>query len=1132
MSSALATDIGLPEDVQNWRRQISLKVSPHWVYTKPIQKSQQDDREYRLIRLDNGLQAMLVHDAKADKAAASLDVAVGHLHDPDDMPGLAHFCEHLLFMGTEQFPKENEYSEFLSRNNGSSNAFTASTNTNYYFNVATSALAGALERFSCFFHSPLFAPSGTVRELNAVDSEHKKNHQNDIWRIYQLNKHLTKPGHVWSKFGSGNKVSLTSAARKLKEDSIGKRGANINASLQDIRQKNSVVSSPLPSPSSSISSSTSLESSDDGGPIGRETRRRLVEWWSREYCAGRMRLCVIGKDPLDRLSDLAANLFSRIPNRGQVPLPFIPDHPFGPDEKGTLVSVQTIMNFHALEISFPIDEQISHWRFKPGGYLANIIGHEGAGSLHSYLKERGWVTTLSTGVQDLGRGFATFKITLYLSENGFQNHREVGMAAFKYISMLRSTDLSPLHQAEVSSLSDIRFRFSEKRRPDDYAVWVADKLAWPVPRELVIKAPLVVSEWDTNGTAQAIAFRTLEGLSVKNGRMVLMARKEEFQKLLSTQQWQTEPWYGTQYRVERLDETFIREAEDPNTINAFHLPRRNEFIPKRLDVDKREVVQPQPRPHLIYQNSRTTLWHKKDDQFWVPKARVIIELRTPVANESPKASVLTKLYAVLVTDALNEYSYDADLAGLTYSFEASSLGFYVSVSGYNDKLHVLLRDVLEKAKNIEVRADRLQVMIEKIKRDWENFFLRQSYQLSDYYGRYLMDEKQWTIVEKLQVLGSVTPAQVQQHAEALLSEVETKMLVVGNIYKDEAITLAKTIEEIIPASPLSGIGPVDLSLELPEGTNHVWSSLVPNPNEPNSALTYYVHYGSKVDRRLRVTAALLTQILSEPAFDILRTKEQLGYVVGASMWTTPGDNMVGLRIVVQSERGPVYLEGRVEAFLDHMKGVLEFMTDEQFAEQKNGLERKWREVPKNLNEEVSGFWAQIDSSYLDFLRRTEDADFLESVSKHDVQSLFLTRVHPSSKTRSKLSIHAQSQKPWPKYVSRVAADAFAQVVQENGLQVEEAEWSASLFADGEPTEAQFLAFWKNACVEAPAETSDRLFAALPHLMEHFPAQKDAQGSLTENVIHIQDILAFRKSLKVSERPKPLVAWNDIPASRF
>ena len=40
------------------------------------------------------------------------------------------------------------------------------------------------------------------------------------------------------------------------------------------------------------------------------------------------------EDPLDYLSDLTANLFSPIPNHGQNPLPSIPDHPFGPDEKG------------------------------------------------------------------------------------------------------------------------------------------------------------------------------------------------------------------------------------------------------------------------------------------------------------------------------------------------------------------------------------------------------------------------------------------------------------------------------------------------------------------------------------------------------------------------------------------------------------------------------------------------------------------------------------------------------------------------------------------------------------------------------------------------------------------------------
>lgn len=57
-------------------------IPPYAAFIKPIQKSPQDDRDYRIIRLENGLSATIVHDPTADKAAASLDVAVGHLYDP------------------------------------------------------------------------------------------------------------------------------------------------------------------------------------------------------------------------------------------------------------------------------------------------------------------------------------------------------------------------------------------------------------------------------------------------------------------------------------------------------------------------------------------------------------------------------------------------------------------------------------------------------------------------------------------------------------------------------------------------------------------------------------------------------------------------------------------------------------------------------------------------------------------------------------------------------------------------------------------------------------------------------------------------------------------------------------------
>src|SRR5690606_34222343 len=86
--------------------------------------SELDDRAYRRIVLDNGLAAMLVPDPDTDRAAASLDVAVGHGSDPEDRAGLAHFLEHMLFLGTEKYPEPGEYQEFIKSHGGSHNAYT------------------------------------------------------------------------------------------------------------------------------------------------------------------------------------------------------------------------------------------------------------------------------------------------------------------------------------------------------------------------------------------------------------------------------------------------------------------------------------------------------------------------------------------------------------------------------------------------------------------------------------------------------------------------------------------------------------------------------------------------------------------------------------------------------------------------------------------------------------------------------------------------------------------------------------------------------------------------------------------------------------------------------------------------
>lgn len=118
-----------------------------------------------------------------------------------------------------------------------------------------------------------------------------------MWRIYQVNKHLSKPGHVWRKFGSGHRESLSQAARDLKAK--GKLAIENGTAAKDASLAPSPIPSRIASPAPSVSSNSS-ESEADGGAIGRETRRRLVEWWTKEYCASRMNLCIVGKGEYSR----------------------------------------------------------------------------------------------------------------------------------------------------------------------------------------------------------------------------------------------------------------------------------------------------------------------------------------------------------------------------------------------------------------------------------------------------------------------------------------------------------------------------------------------------------------------------------------------------------------------------------------------------------------------------------------------------------------------------------------------------------------------------------------------------------------------------------------------------------------
>ncbi|KZT61593.1 hypothetical protein CALCODRAFT_491143 [Calocera cornea HHB12733] len=1042
-------------------------------HSHALEVPKNDKNEYRLLKLANGLQVLLIRDPETDRAGAAMDIGVGHLDDPWDVPGCAHFCEHLSFMGTKQFPKENDYQEFIQTHGGGTNAYTATSNTNYYFHINASQLFPALERFAPFFHSPLFSKDATMKEIQAVDSEHKKNLQTDGWRLFQLSKSLARPGHVWTKFGSGNAVSL---------------GANVNGGL--------------------------------------DARDKLIRWWEQSYGAERMGLCVYGRDPLDELEARVAELFSPVPNRNLAGLPMYEEPAYGPDQLGTLTCAKSVMDFRSLDINWNIPWQAPAYLVKPADFLMHFLGHEGPGSLFAYLKKKGWALGLSAGKHAAGRGFMFFKVGVQLTKEGMDHYEDVAIAVYKYIALLQSSPFPAWMQEELIQISKINFDFLEKQPAERVASFVAAEITKPYPRDKLLSTHALARTWDEQQVRDVLAY-----LTPRTSTLMLVSQDMPAERLGNK-----EKWYGTEYGQQRLPETFWARAEQNNDIAELHLPERNAFVPENLTVDlDRPVEKPAKRPQLIYSSPVASVWHKKDDQFLVPKANVYIDLRSPVCNITPRQGLKTRMFGELVRDALNEYSYVASLAGLYFGAGGHSDSFEINVEGYSDKLPVLVQTVVERIKALRMEQERFDVLKQDLRETYANFDRDQPYIQADWWLTHVMKDRLWTNDVKLQELEALTLDEVESHAKDLLSRMNIQVLITGNLSEEQALHMAKTVESTLSPRPLTAAEKIkDRAYLLPHPSNSVLQKDVPLEDDPNSSLSYYVQIdGEYTDVRKRALLALFAHIIHEPCFTELRTKEQLGYIVFSQVFPLAGT--LGLRLAIQSERDPVYLESRVEVFFDFMKTHLEEMSEDEFQKLKAGLNEKRLQKLKNLNEESHRFLGTIHSGYMDFMRRFIDAEETRKLTKQDVIDFFMQHIHQSSSTRAKLSVHMRSKGKGaavPKFTMD-AAKALLPTLKEHNLPIQEDQYFA--LSTPEPPLSAVTEFMQGfmASVQLPKDAAKEVMSALnkaarDHPAKAAPAADDVK--LSADAVLIEDVPTFQAGLLQSKAALPVPQIDlDIPA---
>jgi len=880
--------------------------------TEAVIKSENDHRDYRYITLPNQLKVLLVSDQKTERAAASLDVNVGSRQDPQDYQGLAHFLEHMLFLGTEKYPEAGEYQAFISSHGGSHNAYTSFEHTNYFFDIDPNSFEPALDRFSQFFVAPLFTEDYVEREKNAVHSEYTAKIKDERRKGADIFKAVINPEHPFATLSVGNLETLSTAGEKA-----------INGSLRD----------------------------------------QLLEFYDQHYSASIMTLVLVGRESLDDLEAMARSKFSVVRNN-QRQIEDIPESLMAEGSLPMTLEIKPGQSVRMLSIAFPTPEVVQHYQQKPTSFLGNILGHEGKGSLLSYLKAQGWAEGLGAGLGLSYSGGATFNITIQLTEAGVAASDDIVVAVFQAINRIKVSDDKAWLFAEQKAIAEQQFRFQQKSPAIRYASGLSSEMHYYPARD-VLRAGSLMTHYDAELVEDYLAYLTPQNSIVTLTAPSVKTDKQSY-------------FYQADYTVTKTSTEQLNAWAAAGVNEQITLPERNVFVAEDLSIV--EPASSTDVPALLSDKDGLRLWFKSADRFASPRGSLQFSVRSPVANDSAEHRVQLQLLTALLADELNEMSYSATLAGLNYSLNAHVRGFSVKIKGFSDKQALLLEKILATLSSPVFNPKRFEdIKLEHIRR-LENRDKQQPYHLITGELPDLLYKNSWPYEQQLAIYKAVTLQQVKAYRERLLSAVQIDMLVYGNYLQRDAERYAASVSRTLLGKAASPV-----AIEVIQLSDKPFSREVKSQYSDASLMLYI--QAIDTDKVRRAAMGVTAQILRSDFYTSLRTEKQLGYVVTSGAY--PLMDVAGLYFLVQSPvAGPETLEQEINQFIQQRFLSIADISEQDFDRQRKAVLSKLSEQPQNLAQQAQRYWADISQNYYQFDFREQLIAAMESLTYQQWQQFF------------------------------------------------------------------------------------------------------------------------------------------------
>lgn len=903
-------------------------------------------------------------------------MAVGSFADPEAAAGLAHLLEHVVFLGSERFPKRDEWEAFLARHGGSSNAVTQECSTAFHYTIQDEFLGESLQRFADMLFHPLLREQALEKEIRAVDAEFEIAKTRDDCRVSEIQRFTARKGHPFSRFCWGNKQSLT--------------GTGSMANLADLLKK-----------------------------FHQAHYKNPKDFRIVVFQRG-------NKFSMEQIEEMIISSFGNM----KAPQELIPKQPITMESpfdlrNSNLFHIEPATpKYHAF-ITWPLPSFDSAYKTKPADFVAELIDHEMQNSLVYWLRREGLALSVSSGSQAAEEHrnafFWLFCIEIELSEFGAQNFQRVFQLVLKYLDIVKDNIGKGSYKVFWQGLKEISlldYTFEEEGDPDEFVEGLAIKMQNPyIEKEHILPAESVFIEFD-----EAAINKLVERISSEGCRVDLLCPKDSlpFFDKISESPWKKDDWFGIKYREAMIPKEWLEGTQHSD----FALPIVDKSLfPSNLDlISKRTAavkMLEDPNPSFRPFNK---LWHQQDTTLESPRANVFIKIFDESFNSSNHENISTATFiADLFGYIIADEEYLGSLCGLEFTTTAMiyPFGFEFSFHGFNDKIFEFVLKIISAFRNclssLTESSSIFDVLKESVKINLKSSDLNPS-KLTRRLRNLVLYQETLDVQKQLSILSEISLANILQLAKEYLgsSDLSFECFVHGNVSEDSVIQFAESFKQIFPidsnCDSSTELRSVNRHIDLPltalpagETVNLYFDSL--HQYDSNSACCNYYQIG-RDSLFARTMAKLLADMMHESCFDDLRTEQQLGYSVSCT-WIMSYKSL-GMQIwVLSPTHDPKDVDKRIEAFLEDFQTELNEMDDEEFKDNVNGLIADLMSEGRTVRELGETAWEEISNKSFIFDRRDKEVELLKTLTKSQVQS-FYKDILLDSKTRRKLSVQVYS----------------------------------------------------------------------------------------------------------------------------